>query len=130
MISNVLFVCYAETGKHDLAIIELKKSLISEADETVIKTLDKEYNNAGFKKALNAVADVWAEGSPPANRMIMLYGYAGNVDKMLDWIEKMYIRKDPGLQYIGVIPHLRPYQEEPRYIEIMQRMNLPFGEFK
>jgi TolB-like protein/Tfp pilus assembly protein PilF len=130
IISNVLFVCYAETGKHDLAIIELKKRLNSEADETIIKTLDEEFNKAGFKKAVSAVADVWEEQSPPANKMVMLYAYAGNVDKMLDWIEKMYIRKHPGLQYIGAIPYYRSYQEEPRYIEIMHRMNLPLGEFQ
>ena len=41
-----------------------------------------------------------------------------------------YIRKDPSNPYIGVIPNLRPYHDELRYIEIVERMNLPLGEFQ
>ncbi|MBU8892904.1 MAG: caspase family protein [Bacteroidales bacterium] len=132
LIMVILFQCYAETGKYDLAINELKKILNQVADETVIKTLDKEYSKAGFKKALNATADVLVERSSfvSAQHMATLYGYAGNTDKMLIWLEKMYIRGDPDLPYIGVMPLFRPYQDEPRYIEIVQRMNLPLGKFE
>jgi len=128
----ILFQCYAETGKYDLAINELKKILNQVADETVIKTLDKEYSKAGFKKALNATADVWVERATfvSAQQVMMLYAYGGNTDKFLYWLEKMYIRKDPDNPYIGVLPIARPYQNEPRYIEIMQRMNLPLGKFE
>jgi hypothetical protein len=59
----------------------------------------------------------------------MLYAYGDNKDKALYWLEKAYIREDPANPYIGVVPYLRPYHDESRYIEIMQRMNLPLGEF-
>ncbi|MCK5169922.1 MAG: hypothetical protein KAQ75_08585, partial [Bacteroidales bacterium] len=127
-----LLQCYAETGKYDLAINELKKILNQVADETVIKTLDEEYSKSGFKKALNATADVLVVRSSfvSAQHMATIYGYAGNTDKILIWLEKMYIRGDPDLPYIGVLPCVRPYQNEPRYIEIVQRMNLPLGKFE
>ncbi len=128
----ILLQCYAETGKHDLAINELKKILNQVTDETVLKTLDKEYSKLGFKKALNATADVLVESSGfvSAQHVATIYGYAGNVDKMLDWLEKMYIRGDPDLPYIGVLPFFRQYHDEPRYIEIVQRMKLPLGELE
>jgi predicted Zn-dependent protease len=128
----VLFQCYTETGEYDLAIIELKKVFNQIADERVIKILDEEYKNEGFKKALNAAADEWVErpNFASAQHAIMLYAYGGNTDKALYWLEKAYIRRDPANPYIGVVPNLRPYHDEPRYIEIMQRMNLPLGKFQ
>ena len=65
-----------------------------------------------------------------AQQVAMLYAYAGSTDRMLYWLEKSYIREDPSNPYIGVFPYFRPYHEEPRYIEIMQRMNLPLGKFQ
>ncbi len=134
IISKVLFACYTETGKYDLAINELKKKNLKDqvVYEMMISTLDEEYSSTGFKEALNAAADALVERSTyvEASRMLRLYGNAGNTDKTMDWLEKMYIRGDPGLQYIGVIPFYRSYQNEPRYIEIMKSMNLPLGEFQ
>jgi hypothetical protein len=77
-----------------------------------------------LKKHLNAAADEWVErpNFASAQHAIMLYAYGGNADKALYWMEKAYIRRDPANPYIGVIPNLRAYHDEPRYIEIMQRM--------
>ena len=132
LVMIVLFQCYAETGQYDLAVNELKKILSQVADEEVIKTLDKEYSKSGFKKALNTTANVLAESSTfiSSQQMMLLYGYAGNSDKFLYWLEKAYIRRDPDIPYIGVFPFCRPYQDEPRYIEIMERMKLPLGDFE
>ena len=126
----VLFQCFTETGEYGLAINELKKVFNQIADDRVIKILDEEYKNEGFRRALNAAADEWVErpNFASAQHAIMLYAYGGNADKALYWLEKAYIRRDPANPYIGVIPNLRPYHEEPRYIEIMQRMNLPLGK--
>lgn len=129
LIMVVLFQCYAESEQYDLAINELKKILNQLADEKVIKILDEKYKNEGFRKALSAAADFWIElpGFASAQHAVMLYSYASNKDKALYWLEKTYIREDPANPYIGVVPYLRPYHDEPRYIEIMQRMNLPTG---
>jgi hypothetical protein len=85
-----------------------------------------------FKEALNAATDVWVANPDFAavQQATMLYAYAGRTDKMLYWLERSYIREDPSNPYIGVMPFFRPHHEEPRYIEIMQRMNLPFGKFQ
>jgi adenylate cyclase len=132
LIMLVLFVCYTEMGNSDLAVDELRKIFTQLADEKVINTLDKEYKNKGFKEALNAATDVWVANPDFAavQQATMLYAYAGRTDKMLYWLERSYIREDPSNPYIGVMPFFRPHHEEPRYIEIMQRMNLPFGKFQ
>jgi TolB-like protein len=128
----VLFQCFTETGEHELAIVELKKVFSQIADEKLVNILGETYSKEGFKKALHTAADEWVERPDfaSAQHAIMLYAYAGNADKALYWLEKAYIRRDPANPYIGVIPNLRPYHQEPRYIEIMQRMNLPLGDFQ
>ncbi len=128
----VLYQCFTETGEYAKAIIELRKIFNQLADETVIETLDREYSSAGFKEALIAAADNWTErfASASAQHATMLYAYGGNIEKMLYWLERAYIRRDPSNPYLGVIPSLRPYHDEPRYIEIVQRMNLPLGDFQ
>jgi tetratricopeptide (TPR) repeat protein len=127
----VLFQSYTETDEYDLAIIELRKVFKQLADDIVIETLDREYSKAGFEKALNAAADNWTERftGASAQHATMLYAYAGNTEKTLFWLERAYIRRDPSNPYLGVIPYLRPYHDEPRYIEIVQRMKLPIGAF-
>lgn len=127
-----LFQCYSETGQYDLAIDEISKLFDHMEDESVIQTLKKEYSKSGFEKALDAVACILEEstGFISSQQMTTLYAYAGNSDKAMYWLEKMYIRGDPDIPYIGVIPVFRKYATNPRYIEIMQRMNLPLGKFE
>jgi len=131
LVMLILFQCYTETGAYDSAIIELNKILYQLADDKVAETLHMVYANQGFKKALMAAADCWIERFEfvSAQHATMLYAYGGDTQKTLYWLERAYIRKDPSNPYLGVIPSLRPYHDEPRYIEIMKRMNLPLGEF-
>ena len=127
LIMLILFQCYTETGEYDMAIIELRKILSQLADESVIEKLNQEYKSKGFKEALVAATDVWVKlpSFASAQNAIMLYAYGGDTDQALYWLEKSYIRRDPANPYMGIIPYLRPYHDEPRYIEIMQRMKLP-----
>lgn len=128
-----LFQSYSQIGDNDLAINELTKLLEVVADETVVNTLVDGYAHMDFKSALNETADFWEARSDTtyaySYMLIMLYAHANNTEKTLHWIEKGYIRKDGGMAYLGVEPFLKPYHKEPRFIEIMERMNLPFGKF-
>jgi len=127
----MLFVSYTETGAHDLAINELTKILHQLADDDVIYTLKDVYGKQGFKPALIAAADNWTERfeTASAQHANMLYAFGEDEDKMLYWLDRMYIRRDPSSPYIGVFPYLRKYKDHPRYMEILKSMNLPLGEF-
>lgn len=131
LVMLILFQCYTETGDYDSAIIELAKVFKQLADEELIQLLNEIYKQQGFKEALIAAADDWTDRFDfvSAQHATMLYAYGGDTEKTLFWLERAYIRKDPSNPYLGVIPSLRPYHGEARYIEIIQRMNLPLGEF-
>ena len=57
----------------------------------------------------------------------MLYAYGGDQEKMLFWLDRMYIRRDPAAPYLAIQPWLRSYSDHPRVREILKRLNLPAG---
>jgi TolB-like protein len=127
----ILFICYAETGAYDKAVNELEKVFNQLADTEVIQILQDVYMKQGFQPALLAAADNWTERfeTASAQHANMLYAYGGDQDKLFFWLERMYIRRDPASPYLGIMPYLRHYNDHPRYLEILKRMNLPTGEF-
>lgn len=54
------------------------------------------------------------------------YVYANQLDKAMEWIEKMYEIHDPQMTYITTRLHnLDPLFKNPRFIEIAKEMKLP-----
>ena len=103
--------------------------LVSEARTEINTILEETYKSAGFRAALNVTADALSKISEKPHlwslTIMQLYLLAENREKSLYWLEKMYIRKDPNLPYYAIIgPGTKRYQNEPRYIEIMERINL------
>lgn len=132
LIITILVQCYTETGQYDLAIEQLKTLFNTMGAQQLSEVLDSTYKNQGFEEGLETIANILEGNSDymAAQIFMSLYAYSGNTDKYLDWLEKAYIRKDADVPYIGVIPVYQRYKDEPRYIEIMQRMKLPLGKFE
>jgi hypothetical protein len=56
-----------------------------------------------------------------------MYAYAGKKEKTMGWLEKGYEMKDPMMPYIhGFIFDL--LDDDPRYQDLLLRMNLPVDE--
>ena len=55
-----------------------------------------------------------------------LYMISNNHDKALDWLEKGYDIHGPGMPYIatGISPYA-PLYGNPRFVAILEKMNLP-----
>jgi hypothetical protein len=51
--------------------------------------------------------------------------YAGDYDRAMDWIEKSFEVRDPELVYVGIDPPYGPLHSDPRFQELLRRMNLP-----
>jgi tetratricopeptide (TPR) repeat protein len=54
-----------------------------------------------------------------------LYVMAGNYDKALDYYEKAYEVHSPNLPYISVKSNFDKMRDNPRYLELLKKMNLP-----
>lgn len=124
-----LLISFSVTKQYDKAIEHLKR-IIKTGDQMEINIiLEETYKSKGFREALNVTADALSKIDESnylwTGKIMMLYLLAENREKSLYWLEKMYIRRDPNLPYYAIIgPFTKAYQEEPQYIEIMERINL------
>ena len=51
----------------------------------------------------------------------------GKPERALDYLEKLYEQeqRNPGLPYISSMNHYKDLKDNPRYIALLQKMNLP-----
>ena len=123
-----LFVSYSKTGQVDMAIQQCKKWINPATNEKAVQILETEYEKSGFTNALNLAADE-VEGSMDKTfvspqKLFVIYALAGNTEKTLYWLERAYIKRDPDIPYIAVLSYLKPYRDEPRFIDIVKGLSL------
>jgi hypothetical protein len=53
------------------------------------------------------------------------YIYAGDHEETMDWLERAFEARDPGLPYAGISPLYDPLRSDPRFQDLLRRMNLP-----
>ncbi|MEE9466651.1 MAG: tetratricopeptide repeat protein, partial [Candidatus Neomarinimicrobiota bacterium] len=54
-----------------------------------------------------------------------VYASIGEMDQAFQWLEKAYEQRDNWLQYLKVAPRWDPIRDDPRYADLMRRMNFP-----
>jgi tetratricopeptide (TPR) repeat protein len=91
-----LALVYARTGKRDEALKILGRM--------------REQSNRG-------------ESSPV--RTACLYLAVGEKQRALDWLEKAYEERDPYMAFLNVRPELDPLRSDPRFQDLVRRMNFP-----
>lgn len=128
LVNLCLFQAYAQTNDYDNLINQIKIWLELEGHHEEVSILLDEYKrNNNFKDAILKTCFVLEQKDPSllmAQTMFNFYAVAGDVDKTMDWVEKSYIRNDPDIPAINVVPSLHPYKNNPRLIEIIKRLNL------
>jgi TolB-like protein len=54
-----------------------------------------------------------------------VYAWRGEKTQALDWAQRAYAQRDPGLTWIKIDPNFRGLRDEPRYKALLRKMNLP-----
>jgi len=126
---GVLASTFISKGMFDEALAIYRK--IYAYDAVLSMALEDGFKKAGTKGAFRAVADLEAEryGEPGKNvgagGIAELYQRAGDYDLAIDWIEKAYEEHEPNLPYIGIMPQHDPLRSNPRFQNLLRKMNLP-----
>jgi tetratricopeptide (TPR) repeat protein len=60
-----------------------------------------------------------------AYQIAEVYGWRGEKDKALEWLERAYHQHDGGLIYLRHDHYLASLRDEPRYRALLQKLNLP-----
>jgi TolB-like protein/Tfp pilus assembly protein PilF len=87
------------------------------------------FSEGGFEGAMRRGAAVLAplaeRGEALPSDVANLYMWAGDRSRALDWLEKGYGVRDPGIPYAGVYPLYDPLRSEPRFQALLRKIGLP-----
>jgi hypothetical protein len=57
-----------------------------------------------------------------------VYGFRGQTDEAMHWLERAYAQKDPYRYTISRDSLLKAIESDPRYKAFLRKMNLPGGD--
>jgi len=116
---------YMEKSMYEKAMDEFKVyepplklefyKLVIEADKGNTKKLE-----AFLDKYVNDKVTVKFSPSEKAQA----YAWAGNIDKVFEWLEKAYETRDPQILYLRVIPQFKKYHTDNRFKNLLKKIGL------
>jgi tetratricopeptide (TPR) repeat protein len=106
-----------------------KASYAARGDHEAEEALARGFKEAGYRGALERVAETLIARSRTRYvtpwQIGTLYTRAGKIKEALDWLEKAFAARDPNMPYVSVDPIFDILRAEPRFQDILRRMNLP-----
>jgi len=107
-------------------------SFVAKGDREAEEALARGNAEAGYSGALSRVAEMLIARSRttyvPPWQIGTLYTRAGKNDEALEWLEKAYEAHDPNMPYISVDPIFDGLRDNPRFQDLLRRMNFPQGK--
>ncbi|MCJ7449408.1 MAG: hypothetical protein MUO72_17165 [Bacteroidales bacterium] len=129
--NNVILTAAYQCKEYDKVIKAERYNLpVFNVKEDEINEIERIFNEQGFIKTYEKIMiqlEKFAENNPisPID-MAIRYIMANQPDKALDWIEKGFELHDPGMTYMATkIFNLDQLFNNPRFIDIVEKMNLP-----
>jgi tetratricopeptide (TPR) repeat protein len=124
-----LISTYHNKGMYDEAMNIWKRTYASKGDSEAEEALARGYEEGGYPVALQRVAELFEERSQITYvtpwQIGTLYTRAGMKDEALKWLEKAYEAHDVNVTYLGVDPIFDDLRDDPRFKDLMRRLNLP-----
>lgn len=124
-------VAHASLGRVYLAQSRVEEALAEAQRETLpgwrLQGLALAYHALGKKKESDAaLTELTARFHlDMAFQIAEMYGFRGETDQALRWLERAYAQRDAGLTAIKGDPFLRSVKRDPRYVALLRKMRLP-----
>jgi tetratricopeptide (TPR) repeat protein len=124
-----LRIAFDKKGMYPQALEHWKAIYATRRQREVVEALDRGYAEAGYARAMALAAEKLAALSSTVHvqhvNIAELYAKAGKTDEALAWLEKAYDVRDNSMPLINVSPTFASVRSEPRFKELLRRMNLP-----
>jgi eukaryotic-like serine/threonine-protein kinase len=124
-----LHAAYYHKGMYPQALEHWKAFFDSSGQREAVEALDRGYAEAGYARAMALAAEKLVARSRTAYvapfNIAALYANAGKTDEALAWLEKAYDAHDSNMPAIHMVPTFINLRSEPRFRELLRRMNLP-----
>jgi serine/threonine-protein kinase len=124
-----LWIGFHKEQMFEQALTEAKNYFAALSDGEVVEAIERGYAQGGYPGAMREAAETLAARSKRTyvqpTVIASAYALAGEKDRALDWLEKAYLERDSQLVYLRVVPELDPLRNDPRFQDLLRRMNLP-----
>lgn len=77
------------------------------------------------RRCLRELEQKLEEGPVGTYEVALIYAGLGEKDRALDWLERAYQAHDNGMISLEVDPALDPLRSDPRFQDLVRRMNFP-----
>ena len=116
-------------GMYEDALESHKSYLNTVGDSEGMEALVRGFEESDYAGAMRSLAETMAArslrtGTNPVD-VAVLYVRAGENEPALDWLERAFVERDPNLAAINARPDLDPLRDDPRFQDLVRRMNLP-----
>jgi TolB-like protein/predicted Ser/Thr protein kinase len=127
-----LLECYHQEGMYKEALEVARKFFNARDYGDLLEAFNRGNEEGGYKEAMRQAAEAWAAQSNRAYsmRIATLYIYAGEKDRALDWLEIAFQERMQNLVYLNVQPKWDPLRDDPRFHDLIRRMNFPADKKK
>ena len=123
-----LWGAYYGKGMHEEAMAAAKTFFEALGDKEVVQALQRGYSAAGYCGAMHVAAETLTERSHSTyvqpTQIARLYAHAGDKDHALEWLEKAYEERLIAMVHLGVDTDWNFLHGEPRFQDLMRRVNL------
>jgi TolB-like protein/Flp pilus assembly protein TadD len=119
---------YVQQGKKEEAIAELQKVVeLSERNPSMHALLGYAYASAGKRaQAQTILQELESQSRKPVSQIetAMIYIALGDHDRAFEWLENAYSERAWQLGFLKVEPIFDPLRADPRFVDLMRRVNL------
>jgi tetratricopeptide (TPR) repeat protein len=128
--AHMLLGCvYEQKGRLSEAIQELEKARSLEENIQSVGELGRAYAVAGkrsdARKLANTLEEQWKRTHLGAYDVLIIYAALGEKDQAFAWLERAYEDRTFFLAPLKVNPEMDPLRSDPRFQDVLRRMNFP-----
>jgi tetratricopeptide (TPR) repeat protein len=119
---------YLREGRDSAAVEEYlrvaERRGVSSADRDALRHAFAEGGMRGFWRRWLPLETHPSSGAPRAMRIAATYARIGDTAQAIEWMERAFQERDPGLVYLLVDPEWDGVRDDPRVQSLLERMKL------
>ena len=126
-----LWGAYYKKGLYDESLSAAREYFITINNKDFADALGTGHGEGYYRAAMKRAGQLMAEESRqrhvPAIRIARMFTYAGDHDSAIQWLEKAYQARESPLIRLAVFWDWDDLRPDPRFQELLRRMNLPLS---
>jgi TolB-like protein/Tfp pilus assembly protein PilF/predicted Ser/Thr protein kinase len=130
---NGLWETYYKKGMYEESLMSAKAFFAGLGFAEIAEVMAQGYEEDGYSGAMMSAAETMAAFAKQTYFspvfVAQIYALAGDQEKTIEWLETGYEMKDPNMPYVSSFT-FDLLDDDPRYQDLLRRMNLPLGDQK